>query len=72
MEPEKRMGLHQVDLGILGGTGLYEIDGIKIIEEIFLETPFGKPSDAFIIGELGGKQDCLPQSSWERTQNSSL
>ncbi len=56
MEPEKRMGLHQVDLGILGGTGLYEIDGIKIIEEIFLETPFGKPSDAFIIGELGGNK----------------
>lgn len=56
MEPEKRMGLHQVDLGILGGTGLYEIDGIKIIEEIFLETPFGKPSDAFIIGELEGSK----------------
>lgn len=56
MEPEKRLGLHQVDLGILGGTGLYEIDGIKIIEEIFLDTPFGKPSDAFIIGELAGKK----------------
>jgi 5'-methylthioadenosine phosphorylase len=54
MEPKMR--LHQVDLGILGGTGLYEIDGLKIIEEIFLDTPFGKPSDAFIIGELEGKK----------------
>ncbi|MFC2166828.1 S-methyl-5'-thioadenosine phosphorylase [Acidobacteriota bacterium] len=51
-----RLGLNQVDLGILGGTGLYEIEGMKIIEEIFLDTPFGKPSDAFIIGELEGKK----------------
>ena len=56
MEPEMRRGLYQADLGILGGTGLYEIDGIQIIEEIFLETPFGKPSDAFFIGELEGKK----------------
>jgi 5'-methylthioadenosine phosphorylase len=55
MEPEIRSGLPQVDLGILGGTGLYEIDGIKIIEEIELVTPFGKPSDAYIIGKLEGK-----------------
>jgi 5'-methylthioadenosine phosphorylase len=56
MEPEKRSGLPQIDLGILGGTGLYEIDGIKITEEIRLDTPFGKPSDAFIIGEFEGKK----------------
>jgi len=56
MEPEMRLGLHQVDLGILGGTGLYQIEGINIIEEIILSTPFGKPSDAFIIGELAGKK----------------
>lgn len=56
MEPEIRSGLPQADLGILGGTGLYEIDGMKIIEEIELVTPFGKPSDAYIIGELEGKK----------------
>ncbi len=56
MEPELRLGLPQVDLGILGGTGLYEIDGINIIEEISLNTPFGKPSDSFIIGDLVGKK----------------
>jgi 5'-methylthioadenosine phosphorylase len=44
------------DIGILGGTGLYEIDGIKDIKERLLETPFGKPSDAYITGTLEGKR----------------
>ena len=56
MEPENRLGLPQVDLGILGGTGLYEIEGLKVIEEICLETPFGEPSDAYILGVLEGKK----------------
>ena len=47
--------LPQVAIGILGGTGLYEIEGFKDAEERFLETPFGQPSDAFIIGTLEGK-----------------
>lgn len=47
--------LPQVVIGILGGTGLYEIEGFKDAEERFLETPFGQPSDAFIIGTLEGK-----------------
>jgi len=45
-----------IDIGILGGTGLYEIDGIKSVKERSLETPFGKPSDAYIIGTLEGKR----------------
>jgi len=44
------------DIGILGGTGLYEIDGIKNIKEVHLETPFGKPSDSYITGTLEGKR----------------
>jgi 5'-methylthioadenosine phosphorylase len=47
--------LPQVAIGLLGGTGLYEIEGFKDSEERFLETPFGPPSDAFIIGTLEGK-----------------
>jgi 5'-methylthioadenosine phosphorylase len=43
-------------IGILGGTGLYEIEGIEDVEERFLETPFGSPSDAYIIGTLEGKR----------------
>ena len=46
----------QVDIGILGGTGLYEIEGITDIRELRLETPFGPPSDAFFLGTLEGKR----------------
>jgi 5'-methylthioadenosine phosphorylase len=43
-------------IGIIGGSGLYNIDGIKKVKEVALNTPFGKPSDKFIIGELSGKE----------------
>ena len=42
-------------IGIIGGSGLYEIEGLKNVEEIEVNTPFGKPSDRFIKGELEGK-----------------
>jgi 5'-methylthioadenosine phosphorylase len=48
--------LPQAGIGILGGTGLYEIDGIDILEEVELDTPFGSPSDAYIIGSLESKK----------------
>ncbi|HJN75223.1 MAG TPA: S-methyl-5'-thioadenosine phosphorylase [Myxococcota bacterium] len=41
-------------IGVIGGSGLYEIDGLTNIREQRLETPFGSPSDAFILGELCG------------------
>lgn len=56
MSAESRENLPQAEIGILGGTGLYEIEGIKNIEEVDLKTPFGKTSDAFIIGLLEGKR----------------
>ncbi|MCM8778321.1 MAG: S-methyl-5'-thioadenosine phosphorylase [Candidatus Omnitrophica bacterium] len=43
-------------IGIIGGSGLYKIEGLKEREKISLETPFGKPSDNFIIGELEGRE----------------
>ncbi len=43
-------------IGIIGGSGLYKIEGIKKIKEVLLTTPFGKPSDKFILGELEGKE----------------
>lgn len=43
-------------IGIIGGSGLYEIDGFEETEEIALDTPFGSPSDLLIGGELGGRQ----------------
>lgn len=41
-------------VGIIGGSGLYQIEGLKDIKETAVETPFGEPSDNFIIGNLGG------------------
>ena len=46
-------------IGVIGGSGLYEIDGISGVEEIFVDTPFGKPSDAIMSGELGGRRVCF-------------
>lgn len=43
-------------LGIIGGSGLYNIDGIRILEEISLSTPFGEPSDSYIFAEYGDKR----------------
>jgi 5'-methylthioadenosine phosphorylase len=40
-------------VGVLGGSGLYEIEGLQDIQEVAISTPFGEPSDAFITGRLG-------------------
>ncbi len=41
-------------IGVIGGTGLYDIEGMTGIEEVDITTPFGKPSDAITIGKLEG------------------
>jgi 5'-methylthioadenosine phosphorylase len=41
-------------IGVIGGTGLYEIEGMTDIQEVKLDTPFGNPSDSLIIGKLNG------------------
>ena len=43
-------------IGIIGGSGLYELDGFEKTEERFISTPFGDPSDALVGGTLSGKQ----------------
>ncbi len=43
-------------IGVIGGSGLYEIEGLKDVREVTVETPFGDPSDRFIIGTLGDAQ----------------
>lgn len=44
------------EIGIIGGTGLYEIEGLANLEEAKFETPLGAPSDAYILGSLEGKR----------------
>ncbi|MDD3297176.1 MAG: S-methyl-5'-thioadenosine phosphorylase [Candidatus Omnitrophica bacterium] len=43
-------------IGVIGGSGLYDLEGINKIEEISLETPFGKASDVFTLCSLGNKE----------------
>ncbi len=45
----------QAEFGVIGGTGLYDPKLLKNVQEITLDTPYGKPSDAITVGELGGK-----------------
>ena len=40
-------------LGVIGGSGLYELPGLRDVEHRTLTTPFGAPSDAFVVGRLG-------------------
>lgn len=46
--------MEQVKIGIVGGSGLYQMPEFTDTREVEVETPFGKPSDAFIVGNLNG------------------
>jgi 5'-methylthioadenosine phosphorylase len=46
--------MSDIRIGVIGGSGLYQMEGMTIREERRIETPFGDPSDAYIIGELDG------------------
>ncbi|MDR0311261.1 MAG: S-methyl-5'-thioadenosine phosphorylase [Acidobacteriota bacterium] len=48
--------MEKIGIGIIGGSGLYDMPGLTSREEIRVETPFGEPSDAFIVGTLEGKR----------------
>jgi len=47
---------NDIKIGIIGGSGVYNIEGIKDIKEYKINTPFGNPSDNIIVGELEGKR----------------
>jgi 5'-methylthioadenosine phosphorylase len=46
--------MEKIKIGIIGGSGLYQMPELTNVREVPVETPFGKPSDAFIVGELDG------------------
>jgi 5'-methylthioadenosine phosphorylase len=46
----------KAEIGIIGGSGLYHMPGFKAEEEVHNETPFGSPSDNYILGELAGRR----------------
>ena len=48
--------MQQAEIGIIGGSGLYAMPGLTAVREERVETPFGEPSDAFVLGELEGRK----------------
>lgn len=46
--------MERVRVGVIGGSGLYAIEGLNQIEEVYPDTPFGRPSDVIMTGELNG------------------
>ena len=44
--------MEAVKIGVIGGSGLYQMDGLTDVEEVTISTPFGDPSDAVIVGTL--------------------
>ncbi|EFO80788.1 methylthioadenosine phosphorylase [Oscillochloris trichoides DG-6] len=48
--------MSQATIGVIGGSGLYAMEGLTDVEEVRLTTPYGDPSDAFIIGTLAGQR----------------
>jgi 5'-methylthioadenosine phosphorylase len=48
--------LSQAEVGIIGGSGLYSMPGLTKMKEVRLRTPFGNPSDAYVVGALEGRK----------------
>ncbi|MDQ2840906.1 MAG: S-methyl-5'-thioadenosine phosphorylase [Acidobacteriota bacterium] len=44
------------EIGVIGGSGFYNLLGVETPEEVRLDTPFGDPSDAYVIGDIEGKK----------------
>jgi len=48
--------MSDVKIGVIGGSGLYNMDGLADVEEVDISTPFGRPSDKYIVGSLEGQR----------------
>ena len=48
--------MEPVEIGVIGGSGLYDMEGLTDVEELQMTTPFGDPSDALLVGTLQGKR----------------
>jgi len=46
----------RAEIGIIGGTGLYQMEGFTDVREVAVETPFGLPSDSLVVGSLDGRR----------------
>jgi len=48
--------MSSAQVAVIGGTGFYEMDGLKDVEEVSISTPFGDPSDKVVLGSLGDRR----------------
>ena len=48
--------MSDVKIGVIGGSGLYKMEGLTGVEEVTLDTPFGPPSDSYFVGTLEGQR----------------
>jgi len=48
--------LQQAEIGIIGGSGLYTMPGFSDVQQVSLDTPFGSPSDPYMVGTLEGRK----------------
>src|SRR5215475_50880 len=53
---KRASGKLRATIGVIGGSGFYAMQGLTGAREVRIKTPFGDPSDAFVIGTLEGKQ----------------
>ena len=47
---------NNIRIGVIGGSGVYQMEALQDIEEVALDTPFGKPSDSYIVGAMHGQK----------------
>ncbi|NJN66230.1 MAG: S-methyl-5'-thioadenosine phosphorylase [Chloroflexaceae bacterium] len=47
---------HEATIGLIGGSGLYAMQELEEVEEVALETPYGTPSDTYVLGTLAGQR----------------
>jgi 5'-methylthioadenosine phosphorylase len=52
----KEQAMPEASIGVIGGSGLYAMEGLSEVEEVALSTPYGEPSDSFVIGTLAGRR----------------
>src|SRR4030042_271899 len=71
---QRRIRMSETIVGVIGGSGLYEMEGLEDVQTVSVTTPFGDPSDSFVVGRLEGvKIAFLPRhGKGHRIQPSSL
>ena len=45
-----------IRIGVIGGSGVYQMEALTDVAEVVLETPFGAPSDAYVVGTMAGQR----------------